>query len=180
MTLESKRLKLEEVSWADVTEIHLLHSFDAVAEYNTLPIPKSIEETKGAIKHLVEAKVTKPRKFYLWKIVLKSTGAFVGIAGMTLSLDQFSIGEIYYKLMPSFWGKGFATEVSKRLIKSGFEDFKLHRIEAGVDTENIASIRVLEKSGMTREGRRRKILPIRGKWRDNFHYAILEDDPPIR
>ena len=96
---------------------------------------------------------------------------------MTLSLDKFKLGEIYYKLSPVHWGKGYATEVSKALIKSGFEHFELHKVEAGVATENLASIKVLEKSGMTREGLRRKILPIRGEWKDNYHYAIVEDDP---
>jgi ribosomal-protein-alanine N-acetyltransferase len=63
---------------------------------------------------------------------------------MNLSLDTFKLGEIYYKLLPTKWGAGYATELSKALIKSGFEIFKLHKIEAGVSTENIASIRVLE------------------------------------
>jgi ribosomal-protein-alanine N-acetyltransferase len=53
----------------------------------------------------------------------------------------------------------------------------LHKVEAGVATENIRSINVLEKSGMIQEGLRRKILPIRGAWIDNYHYAIVEDDP---
>lgn len=61
-------------------------------------------------------------------------------------------------------------------MKYGFEELHLHRIEAGVATENIASIKVLEKIGMQREGLRRKVLPIRGKWVDNFHYAILKED----
>ena len=39
-------------------------------------------------------------------------------------------------------------------------------------------IKVLEKAGMTNEGIRRKILPIRGKWKDNFHFAIVEDEFP--
>ncbi len=79
--------------------------------------------------------------------------------------------------MPAHWGYGFATEVTNALIKCGFEDFNLHKVEAGVATENYKSIRVLEKSGMIREGLRRKILPIRGEWKDNYHYAIVEDDP---
>lgn len=100
----------------------------------------------------------------------------IGIAGMTLSNDRFKMGEFYYKLFPKFWGKGLATEMAKGLIKFGFEECQLHRIEAGVATQNAASIRVLEKSGMKQEGIRRKILPIRGEWKDNFHYAILEED----
>ncbi|MEL7146066.1 MAG: GNAT family protein, partial [Bacteroidota bacterium] len=57
-----------------------------------------------------------------------------------------------------------------------FDQLKLHRIEAGVAVDNQRSIRVLEKAGMTREGRKRKVLPIRGDWYDNYHYAILEED----
>jgi len=52
----------------------------------------------------------------------------------------------------------------------------LHRIEAGVATQNLNSIKLLEKVGMTREGMYRKILPIRGEWVDNYSYAILEED----
>ena len=61
-------------------------------------------------------------------------------------------------------------------MRKGFDDFDLQKVEAGVATENIKSIRVLEKTGMTREGLRRKILPIRGEWKDNFHYAIVRTD----
>ena len=78
--------------------------------------------------------------------------------------------------MPTHWGNGYATEISKRLIKFGFEYLKLHRIEAGVATGHLKSIKILEKVGMKREGIRRKILPIRGEWKDNFHYAVVEDD----
>jgi ribosomal-protein-alanine N-acetyltransferase len=102
---------------------------------------------------------------------------FIGLAGLTLSNDKFRLGEIYYKLNPIYWEKGYATEVSRALIKSGFEYFHLHKVEAGVAVQNVRSIKVLEKSGMTREGLRRKILPIRGNWIDNYHYAIVEDDP---
>jgi RimJ/RimL family protein N-acetyltransferase len=177
MNLESIRLKLQEVSWDDVSDIHRLHSVPEVDKFNTLGIPENIEETKEVMRPLIDAHNSANRKSYFWKIVIKSSKEFIGIAGMNLSLDRFKLGEIYYKLFPSHWGHGYATEVTQTLIKSGFSDFKLHRIEAGVATENIASIRVLEKSGMTREGLRRKILPIRGQWKDNYHYGIVENDP---
>jgi RimJ/RimL family protein N-acetyltransferase len=177
MELESERLKLKEVTWNDVEDIHELYSIPEVDEYNTLGIPKNIEETKENIQPMIEAQNSEIRKSYFWKIVKKDSEEFIGVAGMTLSANKFKLGEIYYKLLPSQWGQGYATEVSKTLIKSGFDDFHLHKVEAGVATENIGSIRVLEKSGMTREGLRRKILPIRGEWKDNYHYAIVEDDP---
>jgi len=177
MKLESSRLILKEISWNDLEDIHKLHSLQEVDEFNTLGIPKNIEETKEVIRPSIDAQNEIPQKSYTWKIILKESEEFIGLAGLKLSNDKFRLGEIYYKLMPFHWGKGYATEVSKTLIKSGFEHFHLHKVEAGVAIENIRSIKVLEKSGMIREGLRRKILPIRGKWVDNYHYAIVEDDP---
>ena len=177
MNIESARLTFSEISWDDLEDIHHLHSFPEVDEFNTLGLPKDLEDTRNVIRSAIEDQNNEYRKFIIWKILKKGTGTFIGIAGMTLSADKFMLGEIYYKLLPASWGLGYATEVSKALIKSGFEDFHLHKVEAGVATENVKSIRVLEKSGMIREGLRRKILPIRGEWKDNFHYAIVEDDP---
>ena len=173
---ESERLNLKEVGMNDLENIHALESFPEVDEFNTLGIPENIAATKTMVKSIVKEQDKPDRKSYTWKIVLKESNAFIGLAGLTLSKDKFGLGEIYYKLLPAHWGKGYATEVARTLIKAGFRDFKLHKVEAGVATENIKSIRVLEKSGMTREGLRRKILPIRGEWKDNYHYAIVEDD----
>ena len=177
MFIQSNRLILKEITWDDLKNIHKLHSIPEVDEFNTLGLPVNIDVTKEIVQDAMAAQKVSPQKIYHWNINLKTTNKFIGLAGMNLSRDRFRIGEVYYKLLPIFWNKGFATEISKRLIKLGFEEFNLHRIEAGVATENSRSIKVLEKSGMTNEGVRRKILPIRGEWKDNYEYAILEDDP---
>lgn len=175
--LESERLLQVEVTWDDLNEIHHLHSIAEVDEFNTLGLPGDIEETKKVIKPVIEDQASKPRRLFMWKIIEKESDSFMGVSGMTLSADRFRLGEIYYKLLPKYWGRGYATEVAKMMIKAGFEVFNLHKVEAGVATDNIASVKVLEKSGMIREGLRRKILPIRGEWKDNYHYGIVEDDP---
>lgn len=176
MNLKSDRLILKELTWKDLDHIHTLHSYPEVDEFNTIGIPGSIEVTREIIRTPIEDQASRDRKLFGWSIFIKSDERFIGEAGMHLTADRFKIGEIYYNLVPTYWGKGYATEVAKRLIRFGFEDLKLHRIQAGVATENIKSIKVLEKAGMFREGRRRKILPIRGVWKDNYHYAIIEDD----
>jgi len=177
MELESERLRLTEVSWEDLENIHKLYSLPEVEEYNTIGISKDIQKTKELISPIIEAQKENNRKSYDWKIIEKDTGEFVGMAGIVLSANRFKLGEIYYDLLPQHWGYGYGTETAKLLIKTGFDVFHLHKVEAGVATENIRSIKVLEKSGMIREGLRRKILPIRGEWKDNYHYAIVEDDP---
>lgn len=176
MQLETERLLLKEISLQDLETIHKLHSLPEVDEFNTLGIPKNIDETRNIIQKDINDQVNSPRHRFCWKIILKQTNEFIGLAGMFPSNDRFKMAEFYYKFFPKFWGNGFATETAKRIISFGFEDLKLHRIEAGVATKNVASIHVLEKAGMTNEGIRRKILPIRGEWKDNFHFAILEDD----
>ena len=177
MELETKRLQLTEITLDDIDDIHRFYSDPEVDEYNTQGIPKDREETMERINHIILDQIEENRKSYTWKIIRKGTNEFIGIAGLNLSANRFKLGEIHYGLLPSHWGNGYATEVAQALIKTGFGYFNLHKVEAGVATENIRSIRVLEKCGMTREGLRRKILPIRGEWKDNYHYAIVEDDP---
>ena len=177
MEIETNRLILITITLTDLEDIHKLHSIPEVDRYNTLGIPENMEETRKLVEPVLKEQKLTPRKDYTFKIVIKESNEFIGLAGITLSLDKFRLGEIYFKLAPAYWGKGYATEVSKILIETGFQVFKLHKVEAGADTENISSIKVLEKSGMVQEGLRRKILPIRGEWRDAYHYAITEDDP---
>ncbi len=177
LNIETSRLRLSEITIDDLENIHHLNSLPEVDEFNTQGIPKSIEDTEKIVKSIIESQQTNPRGSYDWKIILKETGEFIGMAGFSLSNNRFKLGEIYYSLHPKYWGKGYATELAKRLVTLGVDELDLHKVEAGVATGNAKSIRVLEKIGMTREGLRRKILPIRGKWVDNYHYAIVEDDP---
>ena len=54
------------------------------------------------------------------------------------------------------------------MLGFGFHELNLHRIEAGWGVKNFASSKVLEKSGMTRERIKRKVLPIRREWVDAY------------
>jgi RimJ/RimL family protein N-acetyltransferase len=176
MEIQSQRLVLKEISWNDIEDIHNLNSFPEVSEYNLTGVPKDIDETRESVRPYIDGQSVMPRQFYNWKVLKRDSLEFIGLAGIKFSVDSFKIGDIYYKLLPSQWGQGFATEATKLIIKTGFEVLKLHKIDAGTVTENRKSIKVLEKSGMTREGLRRKFLPIRGEWRDCYQYSIIEDD----
>ena len=174
--IDSDRLSLIETTWNNLEQIHHLQSLPEIDRFNTLGIPKSIEDTKNVMRPYIDDQDNIARKQFCWKISLTLNDTFIGIAGMILTADRFRMGEIYYNLLPNHWGNGYGTEVTRSLIEFGFSRLKLHRIEAGVATENSKSIKVLEKAGMSREGIRRKILPIRGEWKDNYHFAIVEDD----
>jgi RimJ/RimL family protein N-acetyltransferase len=74
------------------------------------------------------------------------TGRFVGVA--EIKPRPSGDWEIVYILGRPTWGRGFATEVARALVRYGFDRLALPRVVATVDYENAASIRVLEKCGM--------------------------------
>jgi len=174
MPIATKRLDLIELTLADLKDVHALHSLNEVDEFNTLGIPSSINQTEKLLNSWIDTINT--NTLFVFKVVNKQNGAFIGLFGIKMGKPNYRSAEVWYKLHPSFWNKGFATEALNAVLDFCFNDLKLHRIEAGCATENIASIKVLEKAGFKREGQKRKILPIRGQWTDNYFYAILEED----
>lgn len=174
--LETERLKFTEVTRGQLPLFFKLHSCPEVDQFNTMGIPVSMEITAAILKPAIENQKQTQRSIYCWGVYNKRNQAFIGEAGFNVSPLKYRRGEMHYLIMPQYWGNGFATEIVRGILNFGFDQLALHRIEAGVATENLASIRVLEKAGLLREGRHRKILPIRGEWVDNYHYAILECD----
>lgn len=174
--LSTQNLNLRLIIKSDLEAIHVLQSIPEVDEYNTLGIPKDFEETKLVMEPLIEAHKKTEIDYYTFAIEQNSDNQFVGLIALKLGSKKYNSAEVWFKLNPSFWGKGYATEALAKLIEFGFEKLKLHRIEAGCAVDNIASSKVLEKVGMQPEGKRRKTLPLKTGWSDNYEYAILETD----
>lgn len=117
-----------------------------------------------------------PRTRYVFAIVHKDMESVVGAGELNIRDFTNKNGEIGYIVNPDYWGKGLATDVANLLIDFGFSELKLHRIYATCDPRNIGSSKVLEKVGMTKEGRIRENLLIKGGWRDSLLYSILENE----
>lgn len=172
----TERIALRLIELSDLDEIHKLHSLPETDEFNALGIPENIETTKAIIEPWVAENKLSKIKNHTFAIENKLDKKFIGLFGLKLGSEKYRRGEVWYKIHVDYWKKGYATESLRAIINFGFESLKLHRIEAGCAVANIGSIKVLEKSGMTREGRFRQILPLKSGWSDNFGYAILESD----
>lgn len=172
----TSRTLLRFIQDTDLELIHQLHRFPQTDEFNTLGIPENIEETKGIMIPWIRDMQLPEIKNYTFAIESKAQHEFIGLFGFKLGNKKYQRGEVWYKMHPDQWGKGYATEVLKAVIDFGFNTLNLHRIEAGCAVDNIGSIKVLEKAGMLREGRCRQILPLKSGWSDNFQYAILKSD----
>ncbi len=87
-----------------------------------------------------------------------------------------SVTEIGYLIVPSEYGKGYATEAVGIISDYFFLLRDIVRIQAIIDNRNIASIRVLEKNGFKKEGTIRKLAFIKGKWEDGVLYSLLREE----
>jgi RimJ/RimL family protein N-acetyltransferase len=176
MQLETSRLRLIELDKEVLRDIHELHSNPKVDEFNTLGIPENIFTTERLMNEWLEQSVAMPRISYVFQIRLADSDKFVGLIALNLGKPGFKSAEIWYKTLPNFWGKGYSTERVEAILNFGFRNLNLHRIEAGCAVDNIASVKVLQKTGFSKEGKKRRNLPIRGEWVDNYFFAILETD----
>lgn len=88
----------------------------------------------------------------------------------------YSSAFVGYSMDQQYAGRGIATEAVELVLHFAFNQLNIHRLEAYVAPENIASVRVLEKSNFVREGLLRELLFINGHWVDHYMYAILQRD----
>ncbi len=140
--MKTKKLFLREIFINDLESIHQLHSCPEVDEFNTMGIPSSIEETNKFVDEWVASEIELPRKKYVFAIE-NSDKQFIGLIGINIGKPKYFNAEIWYKLLPEFWKNGFSTEAVNEMLNYCFNELKLHRVEAGCSTENIASIKVL-------------------------------------
>jgi len=78
-------------------------------------------------------------------------GTYIGWCGLRHFPDHNEV-DLGYRLMKKYWGKGYATEAAEACLKYGFETLKLKHIIAKAMPENIFSLKVMIKLGMTFRG----------------------------
>jgi RimJ/RimL family protein N-acetyltransferase len=173
MILATERLVLRKFTEED---------WRAVMAYQQNPLylrfSEWTERTVDQVRRFVEAFVAQqreiPRTRFQWALTLKDTGRLIGTCGIRRESIQASEAEIGFELDPACWGHGYATEAARALVQFGFSELHLHRIWAWCIADNAASIRVLEKLGMRREGRLREKHRFKDRWWDTLLYAILD------
>jgi [ribosomal protein S5]-alanine N-acetyltransferase len=147
--LESSRLILREITIDDAQEIFDLRSNPETMKYVPRPLATSIDDALAHIKIIREKIET--NEGINWAITIKGNPKFIGIIGHYRIKWEHFRSEIGYMLLPQYHGQGIITEAIALMIDYGFNDMKMHTIEAIIDPRNIASARVLEKNGFVKE-----------------------------
>jgi len=114
--------------------------------------PNTEEETKAHISRAIARQEESPRTFYDFAIVRKSDNKLIGECSINITNAGNKEAMLGYLLNRKDWNQGYITEAARKIIAFGFERLGLHRIIASCDPANTGSYRVMEKSGMQREG----------------------------
>lgn len=93
----------------------------------------------------------KPEQIFALAVIRKQDQQYVGSLGLYPVKDSEDT-EIFYTLLPKYWGKGYATEASHRLLAYAFSDLKLEKIVAFIFPYNQPSERVAVRLGMKNLG----------------------------
>jgi [ribosomal protein S5]-alanine N-acetyltransferase len=98
------------------------------------------------------------------------------IALSQIFFGGFQSAYLGYQIGEEFARQGYMTEAIQLMLRHAFVNLKLHRLEANIQPENVASIALVKRAGFTREGYSRRYLKICGRWRDHERWAILAED----
>jgi [ribosomal protein S5]-alanine N-acetyltransferase len=140
--LITERLTLRQMKAEDKKELYMLRSDEKVLKFINRPKAKTIDEGLQFI-HKINNGITK-NEWILWGITLKNK--LIGtICLWNISEDQL-LAEIGYELMSNYHGQGYMQEALTAVIKYGFENMKLHSIEAFTSPYNLRSIKLLERN----------------------------------
>lgn len=174
LPLLTERLELRDFIESDIDFVHEWASDREVVRFMGFG-PNTREQTGEFLQRKLAERTGKPRRNWDLAVVRRDTGRVIGSVALRLddALQQAALGYCYDQ---EAWGRGFATEAAREMLRFGFEELSLHRIHALVDTHNGGSIHVLNKLGMRAEGTLRKNLLIHAEWRDSFAYAILREE----
>ncbi|RZJ65476.1 MAG: N-acetyltransferase [Flavobacterium sp.] len=172
--IETERLFLRRLTDNDVNEVFALRSDPETMKYIPRPLAKNHEEALAHIK-IINENIDKNEGIN-WVITQKGENKMMGIIGFYRAHLESFRAEIGYMILPEYNGKGFITEAIERLAIFGFEEMKLHSIEAIIAPENVASARVLEKNRFVKEAHLRENEFYDGKFLDTVIYSRLVTD----
>src|SRR5215471_6561400 len=147
--LETERLVLRRFTMADADDLVNLDADPDVMRYVTGGVPTFRDEIENEVLPAFLGYYQRYKGFGFWAAVEKTTGEFLGWFHFRPRQDA-DPGEVElgYRLRKSAWGKGYATEGSRALICTGFTEFGVQRVVAAAMAVNMASRRVMEKSGL--------------------------------
>ncbi len=174
--LETNRLELTRIRQDDTGAVFDLFSDERVVEYYDLATFSDVSQAKELVS-LFSSRFESGLGIR-WAIRIKGEPCLIGTCGFNSWNSKMESAVVGYDLMPSYWGRGYAQESVKVIIKSAFLGAlpceSIHRIQADTIPGNQGSEKLLKCIGFKEEGLRRDA----GFWKNKFHdlkcYGLLK------
>jgi ribosomal-protein-alanine N-acetyltransferase len=156
--IETHRCRLRPFERADLDDLFLLYGDPKVMTTRKIGVQNK-DQTAAQLQEFLS--LWQERGFGLYAVFEKDKGTLIGECGFRpYAPDHPDLIEISYGLRPQFWGGGIATEIATAMISAGFDGFSTDILIAHAQTQNAASLRVLNKLGFERCDERTLCLPV--------------------
>ena len=177
--IETDRLILRPFDISDAQSMFQNWASDPdVVRFLNYDVCETLEATQKHISQWFEYfnDLSPGSSWCLYAVELKSDGELIGTIDFHEDNKEARTAEIGYQFGKAWWGKGYATEALRRVIRYCFEEVGLNRLWADHNSLNVASGKVLLKAGMLHEGTFRQCYMRKGQLVDKCSYAILAED----
>jgi RimJ/RimL family protein N-acetyltransferase len=171
--LETPRLILRAFEDRDIGPFAAYRSDPEVARYQGWEAPFSLEQAARFVNEMKAQTPGVPGAWFQVAFELKAGGEMIGDVVFKVLAEDPRQAEIGFTLARAYQGRGYAIEAVTCLLNYLFGTLNLHRVRANCDPKNETSARLMERVGMSHEGRFVESLWFKGHWADEDWYAIL-------
>ena len=172
--LETDRLILRQVTKDDAEDMLTYLSDQEVMKHYGLEPFTSTDDALDEISWYQS--ILEKQTGIRWGITLKGQDKVIGSCGFLNIAAEHCRSDVGYELSKAYWGKGIASESMAAVIRYGFEQLNLQRIQALIEPPNIPSQKLAERNGFIKEGLLRSYEYTFGKFDDLLMYALLKQD----
>jgi ribosomal-protein-alanine N-acetyltransferase len=170
--LETERLILRQMTMDDLDFYFKHFSVKEIEDGSGFPAPKDIDTAKEEMQRFIIGLFEKNLGFR-WGIAKKGEVELVGTCGYYDWNKEARKAQIGYDLEPACWGQGIMTEALMEMLRFGFEEMDLNRIQVMVAPRNERSTRLVLRLGFKKEGVLRDNFVFKGKLQDDVMFSLL-------
>jgi [ribosomal protein S5]-alanine N-acetyltransferase len=178
LRISTPRLLLRPLQVADAPALLQIFADPKVMRYWSTPPWESVEQAHKMVNTDLHAMAAGEHlRFGLQRL---EDNTLIGMCTLFAFFQQSRRAEVGYALASAAWGRAYMDEALRALLRYGFDDLGLNRVEADIDPRNEASARSLERLGFKREGLLRERWIVGDEISDTALYGLVQRDWRLR